>query len=77
MRPERREHPQLGMEMTMSDYHVSYLRREHARLDSEIQKEAARPYPDELHIARLKKLKLALKDQMEGLCNITGGSRVA
>ena len=48
----------------MTDRHLEYLSREHARLENEIQLESKRPRPDEVLIARLKKLKLALKDQM-------------
>jgi hypothetical protein len=56
------------MEMTMSDNHLNYLRCEHARLDAEIQQEGRRVRPDEVLIARLKKLKLAVKDQMMAIC---------
>jgi hypothetical protein len=52
------------MEMEMSENYLEYLRREHARLEAEIHREARRPRPDELLIARLKKLKLAIKDQL-------------
>ena len=49
----------------MSNQHLlSYLRREHARLEGELAREAARPLPDQVLLARLKKLKLAVKDQM-------------
>src|SRR3546814_5735613 len=54
----------FGMEMAMSNNHLNYLRREHARLDAEIQREERQVRPDEVLIARLKKLKLAVKDQM-------------
>ncbi len=54
----------FGMEMEMSRNHLDYLRREHARLEAEIDRAARRPRPDELLIARLKKLKLAIKDQL-------------
>ena len=54
----------FGMEMTMSDTYLTYLRREHARLDAEIVREGRQPWPDEIQIARLKKLKLAVKDQI-------------
>ncbi|SMQ69920.1 Protein of unknown function [Altererythrobacter xiamenensis] len=47
----------------MTDRYLDYLSREHARLENEIQRENKRPRPDEVLIARLKKLKLALKDQ--------------
>lgn len=61
----------------MSDTHLDYLRREHARLDAEIAREARRPRPDELLIARLKKLKLALKDQLASWQQDLGNSQVA
>ena len=48
----------------MTEKYLEYLSREHARLENEIRLERKRPRPDEVLIARLKKLKLALKDQM-------------
>ncbi|BBE32351.1 MULTISPECIES: DUF465 domain-containing protein [Sphingosinicella] len=48
----------------MSNHLLNYLRREHARLEGELAREAARPLPDQVLLARLKKLKLAVKDQM-------------
>lgn len=48
----------------MSDYYINYLRREHARLEAEISHEQRRPAPDQLLVARLKKLKLGIKDQI-------------
>jgi hypothetical protein len=74
---ERLQHPQLGMEKKMSSKHIQYLRREHARLEAEIDREARRGLPDEVLIARLKKLKLAVKDQIATWSYDTGGSRVA
>ena len=61
----------------MSSKHIDYLRREHARLDAEIDREARQRRPDEVLIARLKKLKLAVKDQIAAWSSETGGSRVA
>lgn len=49
----------------MTDRYLEYLSREHARLEDEIWQESKRPRPDEILIARLKKIKLALKDQMQ------------
>lgn len=49
----------------MADRYLTYLSREHARIDNEILQESKQPQPDEVQIARLKKLKLAIKDQME------------
>ncbi len=48
----------------MNNRFFSYLEREHARLDSAIQQEQAKLRPDDVELARLKKLKLAVKDQM-------------
>lgn len=61
----------------MSENHLAYLRREHARLEAEIDREARRPRPDELLIARLKKLKLAVKDQLAAWERDLGVSQVA
>ena len=36
----------------------------HARLDTEIRSELAARFPDQGRVARLKKLKLAIKDQL-------------
>ncbi len=57
--------------------HIHYLRREHARLEAEIDRETRQRVPDEVLIARLKKLKLAVKDQIAAWSSETGGSRVA
>lgn len=61
----------------MSSKHIEYLRREHVRLEAEIDREARRRLPDEVLIARLKKLKLAVKDQIAAWSNEIDGSRVA
>lgn len=61
----------------MSDHHLNYLRREHARLDAEIERELSRLRPDELLVARLKKLKLAVKDQIAAEGGGRSKSRVA
>lgn len=52
-------------EEMMTDRYLEHLSREHARLEDEIRLESKRPRPDEVLIARLKKLKLALKDEMQ------------
>ncbi len=49
---------------------LAELRQEHADLDSSIEAIEAQPLPNQLLIARLKKRKLALRDQithLEGL----------
>jgi hypothetical protein len=48
----------------MSDKFASYLKREHGRLETELQAVLSSRFPDEADCARLKKLKLALKDQI-------------
>ena len=48
----------------MSNRFLEYLEREHARLDSAVQREQAKLRPDDVEVARLKKLKLAVKDQL-------------
>ncbi len=51
----------------MSQKLLSYLNREHARLEKEIAALMKQRFPDEIGIARLKKLKLAVKDQIAQL----------
>ena len=48
----------------MSDKYIDYLKREHARLESELERANRMVVPDQMTIARLKKLKLAIKDQI-------------
>jgi hypothetical protein len=48
----------------MNEHYMRYLEREHARLEAEICEEEKRPLPNDMLISRLKKLKLAIKDQM-------------
>jgi|TARA_Y100001001_G_C7881415_1_gene264801 hypothetical protein len=61
-------------EEMMTDRYLDYLSREHARLEDKIRLESKRPRPDEILIARLKKLKLALKDQMQSWASDHAGS---
>lgn len=58
----------------MTDRYMSYLSREHARLEDQIRKERKQRLPDEVQIARLKKLKLAVKDQMQAWAREKDGS---
>jgi hypothetical protein len=46
---------------------LARLRAEHRDLDAEIAAEEARAMPDQLHIQRLKKRKLALKDRITAI----------
>ena len=48
----------------MSDYLLNYLKREHARLEGELAEVEANLLPDQVQVQRLKKLKLAVKDQI-------------
>lgn len=43
------------------------LETRHATLDQQITQEGARPRPDETELARLKREKLRLKEEMERL----------
>jgi hypothetical protein len=52
------------MGKAMSEQFLRYLKKEHARLEAAIAAERARPLPDQLQVARLKKLKLAVRDQI-------------
>lgn len=61
----------------MSENYINYLQREHARLDADIQAEQRQKRPDDLLIARLKKLKLAVKDEIAGLLAEPGHTRAA
>jgi len=54
-------------EMSREDvlrYELEVLRREHRDLDEAIEALGERPAPDQLTLKRLKKRKLALKDQI-------------
>ena len=48
----------------MSHPHTDRLEARHGSLDSQIASERARPRPDDTLIARLKKEKLALKQEL-------------
>jgi len=55
------------VEEKVTDPYLDYLSREHARLEVEIAKELKQPQPDQVQIARLKKLKLAVNDQIQAI----------
>lgn len=61
----------------MSKILLNYLQREHARLDDEISELSRDRIPDRVRIARLKKLKLALKEQISHLQSESGASAAA
>ncbi len=48
----------------MSENHLSALRLKHAELETQLEKEEARPFPDDDLIHRIKKQKLQIKDAM-------------
>lgn len=49
------------------DGHIDALKRKHGALEAEINDMLARPAPDESKLARLKREKLRLKDELEKL----------
>jgi len=51
----------------MHQAHVSALQAKHAGLEARIVEESQRPLPDMIALARLKKEKLKLKEEMNGL----------
>lgn len=50
----------------MQNAHMDALTLKHATLDARITEENLRPFPDMATLARLKKEKLRLKDEMTG-----------
>lgn len=48
----------------MASAHVTSLKTRHAQLDAQIHHEELRPAPDTALLARLKKEKLRLKDEL-------------
>ena len=51
----------------MDQAHIAALQTKHAGLDARIAEEAQRPMPDMPTLARLKKEKLRIKEEMTGL----------
>lgn len=51
----------------MQTAHVQALETKHADLEARIEAETVRPAADDLDIARLKKAKLRLKEQIENI----------
>ncbi len=47
-----------------TEAHISELEKKHADLERQIEEELAHPGADDLHINRLKRQKLQLKDQI-------------
>lgn len=51
----------------MQNAHLSALETKHAGLDARIAEENQRPHPDSATLARLKKEKLRLKEEIAGI----------
>ena len=51
----------------MQQAHIAALQEKHAGLDARIAQENQRPMPDMATIARLKKEKLRIKEEISGL----------
>jgi hypothetical protein len=51
----------------MQEAHLSALEAKHAGLEARIEEENQRPLPDTETLHRLKKEKLRIKEEMEGL----------
>jgi len=51
----------------MQEAHLSALEAKHAGLEAQIEEENQRPLPDTETLHRLKKEKLRIKEEMEGL----------
>ena len=51
----------------MHQAHVSALRAKHAGLEARIVEESQRPLPDMATLARLKKEKLRIKEEIAGI----------
>lgn len=48
----------------MASAHLDTLSTRHARLDAQIMTETARPQPDSMLLAKLKRAKLRLKEEL-------------
>ena len=48
---------------------VEKLKSDHAGLEQAIEKELTRPYPNDQHVAELKRQKLRIKDELQRLAN--------
>jgi hypothetical protein len=51
----------------MQEAHMSALEAKHAGLEEQIEEENQRPLPDTATLHRLKKEKLKIKEEMEGI----------
>jgi hypothetical protein len=53
----------------VSEEQVEKLKSDHAGLEEAIEKELTRPYPNDQHVADLKRQKLRIKDELQRLAN--------
>lgn len=60
------------MDATKVKSHIEKLRKKHLKLDKDIQ-ESYNRYVDDLTIEKMKKQKLAIKDEIERLQKVTHG----
>ncbi|PZN96153.1 MAG: hypothetical protein DCF31_04950 [Alphaproteobacteria bacterium] len=51
----------------MANAHLASLNARHAALDASVDAETRRPLPDQVRLARLKREKLKLKEEIERL----------
>lgn len=51
----------------MANAHLASLTARHARLDESVMAETRRPLPDQARLARLKREKLKLKEEIDRL----------
>jgi hypothetical protein len=51
----------------MHQAHISALEAKHHTLDERIAEESQRPLPDTVELARLKKEKLRIKEELSGI----------
>lgn len=54
------------LNMTMQE-RIEELRTKHQDLEKALNDESHRPHPDDVHIATIKKQKLAIKDEIASL----------
>ena len=57
---------ETGKSLTLS-HRIHHLQDEHTQLEEALAQEEARPMPDSLKIASLKRRKLAIKDELAAL----------
>ncbi|MEM7170641.1 MAG: DUF465 domain-containing protein [Pseudomonadota bacterium] len=51
----------------IAEERMESLRAKHASIETEIDEENQRPHPDDMRITELKREKLRIKEQLEGI----------